>query len=598
MNDQLNRDCQLDMFSAIPAHWDDDPSAQLVVLRDAIVRQRDFPTAVTPAFMDAAFYAVQWLRRDHGQAAKVEALITIAAFNHLEGNEEIAVDAATRSIEAAVLGKHRSLEARARMVYATILKTMYQLSRSLDEFSRALELARSEGDVVTEAKIVNNFAGWYYFAGQHLDALAMYEQLALYYQDKSNRGGLLMALSNASLTALRIGDIGKATGLIERAKPLVNDPNSADQKLRFVQHAVTYCQLLVLANRDDEAAAVAKDALGIAVSPGCPKEAHILAEIAEAIVAFPADPNSIDRIIARSKQHSQTAAEIALDAAVRVYEHCGCLDKALSIQYERIAFQEVLKFSQVREMLGRRSAEETEGVAKVVQLETAIDRKVTELVSAAVSQSLRSGYDHAHIFRVSRLAQLFAIHQDWPVERADTLALAAKLIDLGMMVLPPELLLKPRQLFEAERRLALEHVRFGADLLDSARLAILAPCIPIVRYHHERWDGRGPSALAEYAIPVEARIVTLCDCFDALTHTRPWRPAFPVEVALQTILDGAGTHFDPVLAARFVDFVRQEVIASDDLETRLDGEAWENDFVRTQLRVEQLLRGQRRLFAA
>lgn len=593
---------ELDRLSAIvPRQWEADPAAQLQALRDEVVRQRNFPVAGTAAFMAAALKAIQSLPRAYAPATKVDALINIATFTHLEDEREAAARVIASAIEAAELGGHRSLEARARKVHATILKTLYQLGASLNEFAHALELARADGNVVEERMILNNFAGWYSAAGQNVDALEIYEQLAVCHQGDqggSMLGGLLMALSNGARSALDIGDVAKAMLLIERARPLIADPATADEKLRFVQHALTYCELLILAGRDEEAAVRADEAMSMASSPGCPGGARVLAAIAQGIAAFPADPHAIDRSVALAKSESKISTEVALDAAFRVYEHRGFLDKALAIQYERIGFQQTLKFSEVRQILGKRSAEEAEGVAKAAQLEGTIDRIVAELVSAAVCQTVRAGYDHARSFRVSRLAELFALSEGWSAQSAQALGLAAKLIDVGMMVVPADLLMKPRELLKAERQLVWEHARFGADLLHSARLEILEPCIPVVRLHHEWWDGSGPARLKESAIPCEARMVALCDCFDALTHTRPWRAALPNEIALRTIAEEAGSHFDPQLAVSFVGFVRRQAAASRDLDAHLATEAWENEFIRARLRVEDLLRSQRKPSAA
>jgi putative two-component system response regulator len=580
-------------FCFVPSKWDEDPTPQLQALRDEIHRQWEYPEAQTRAFMPAAYAAIQRLPHRQAPAIKAEALVLIAAFYHLQDQDELAADAAVHAIKSAVLGSHRSLEARARKVYATVLKTMYQLGASLREFTHALELAQLDGDATAEHKILNNFAGWYLTAGQFADALAMFEQLAFHYRNEKCGDGLFMALSNAALTALRMRELEKALALIESSMQYVDNPVSGIQKLRYVQHALTYCQLLVVADRHEEAAARAKEAVATAASPGCPKSAQILADLTEAVVVFPPNAQSIDRMIALAKAHSELATELTLDAAVLVYEHCGLLDKALEYQYERIRFQEKIKFSQLRKTYGRRSPEEGESVAKVAELQMAIDRRIAELVNAAVSQSVRSGYDHARIFRVSRLCELFAMSEGWSLQRAREFGLTGKLIDIGMMVVPADLLLKPRELLHAERRPVLEHARFGAELLQSAHLTILAPCIPVARFHHEKWNGEGPSGLIREAIPLEARMVALCDCFDALSHRRPWRDAFSTESALDLILDAAGTHFDPSLATRFVDFIRREVIAWGDLDPHLATEAWENDFVRTQLRAGRLVRGER-----
>jgi response regulator RpfG family c-di-GMP phosphodiesterase len=126
-------------------------------------------------------------------------------------------------------------------------------------------------------------------------------------------------------------------------------------------------------------------------------------------------------------------------------------------------------------------------LAKLARLGTAVDRKVSDLINTAVTQALRSGHDHARIFRVSRLAELFARSEGWQPEQVQSIGLAAKLIDIGMMVVPDELLRRPCDLTAGERQIIAEHARFGAEVLARAWLSLLEPCTAIVRCHHERW---------------------------------------------------------------------------------------------------------------
>jgi response regulator RpfG family c-di-GMP phosphodiesterase len=160
-----------------------------------------------------------------------------------------------------------------------------------------------------------------------------------------------------------------------------------------------------------------------------------------------------------------------------------------------------------------------------------------------------------------------------------------------MMVIPDDLLSRQRELFAAEREIVNGHADFSAEILLSARLAVLQACVPIVRYHHERWDGRGPCGLKGAEIPAGARLVSLCDAFDALCHRRPWRAALPIEQALLIIREGAGTQFDPELAVRFIDWVRRLRSQVPDLDAYLGTEALDNDYVRMRDRIERLVHG-------
>jgi HD-GYP domain-containing protein (c-di-GMP phosphodiesterase class II) len=96
--------------------------------------------------------------------------------------------------------------------------------------------------------------------------------------------------------------------------------------------------------------------------------------------------------------------------------------------------------------------------------------------------------------------------------------------------------------------------------------------------------------LAGESIPVEARIAALADTLDALTHARPWRAAKSLPAALRMISEQAGAQFDPALAERYVDFLRQEYWRHDEWEAHLAADAQDNAYIRTRERLVSLLR--------
>jgi HD-GYP domain-containing protein (c-di-GMP phosphodiesterase class II) len=136
------------------------------------------------------------------------------------------------------------------------------------------------------------------------------------------------------------------------------------------------------------------------------------------------------------------------------------------------------------------------------------------------------------------------------------LELGALLHDLGKVRVPDEILRKPGPLDPAERALVHRHPVWGAELLE--RVPGLEPVATIVRFHHERWDGSGyPDGLEYDRIPVASRIVAVCDAYQAMTSTRPYRAALPPAAAASELCAGAGTQFDPALVDCFVDILQE-----------------------------------------
>ena len=115
------------------------------------------------------------------------------------------------------------------------------------------------------------------------------------------------------------------------------------------------------------------------------------------------------------------------------------------------------------------------------------------------------------------------------------------------MAIPKEILNKPGKLDEREWEIIKTHTLEGQRMLDQIG-GFMSEVGAIVRSHHERWDGHGyPDNLAGEDIPVEARIISVCDTWSAMTTTRPYRAAMTVEDAAQELVDCAGTQFDPDL---------------------------------------------------
>lgn len=160
---------------------------------------------------------------------------------------------------------------------------------------------------------------------------------------------------------------------------------------------------------------------------------------------------------------------------------------------------------------------------------------------------------HDHIRRVQdravRLAQELGVEDSSEIE---AIKAAALLHDVGKLAIPEHILNKPGRLTESEYEIMKRHAPIGAEILSVIDFPY--PVVPIVRHHHENWDGSGyPDGLHGVAIPIGARILAVVDCFDALTSDRPYRPRMDDRDALQILADRRGTMYDPdVVDAFFV----------------------------------------------
>jgi HD-GYP domain-containing protein (c-di-GMP phosphodiesterase class II) len=157
----------------------------------------------------------------------------------------------------------------------------------------------------------------------------------------------------------------------------------------------------------------------------------------------------------------------------------------------------------------------------------------------------------AHAARVSANAEAVAVRLRWEARRLDALRLGAALHDVGKVNVRREVLAKPGRLDATELEEIRAHPVEGMWLL--AGVPALAPALPYVLFHHERWDGRGyPTRRAGAAIPLEGRILAVADAFDAMTSGRPYRPSLSAQDAADEIERCAGTQFDPEVATAFL----------------------------------------------
>jgi len=172
-------------------------------------------------------------------------------------------------------------------------------------------------------------------------------------------------------------------------------------------------------------------------------------------------------------------------------------------------------------------------------------------LAAAVDARDPATQDHSR--NVALLAVRLGMMAGVDGENLRLLELAAHMHDVGKIGVPDAILSKNGPLDAEEFRRVREHVVLGQRILSSTDLPEI---LPWVLHHHERWDGSGyPDGLAGDAIPLESRILLLCDAYDAMTSDRPYRSARSAEYALDEIASCAGSQFDPALAAIFPDVV-------------------------------------------
>ncbi len=177
---------------------------------------------------------------------------------------------------------------------------------------------------------------------------------------------------------------------------------------------------------------------------------------------------------------------------------------------------------------------------------------MASLIVLAWVVEARNPYTGGHLWRVSRYSQLLAQAAGVPSVEVARIAVGALVHDIGKIGMPDAILLKPDHLTSEEYEVMKTHPAIGVRMLAGHPLAHLVH--DIVQQHHERPDGKGyPRGLAGDDLPMSARIVGICDAFDAMTSRRPFRDGMPVPRALELMRKDAGTQFDGALLHLFGD---------------------------------------------
>lgn len=170
----------------------------------------------------------------------------------------------------------------------------------------------------------------------------------------------------------------------------------------------------------------------------------------------------------------------------------------------------------------------------------------------ALAGEFRDDNTHEHAQRVGRTAAALALESGFEAEQVVLLRRASPLHDIGKIGVSDTVLLKPGKLDPDEYAVMQTHAAIGAEILSGSGSRVLQLAEEIARTHHERWDGKGyPAGLAGQAIPPPGRIVAIADVFDALSHQRPYKEAWPLEAVVTEIRMLAGRHFDPDLVEAF-----------------------------------------------
>src|SRR5579884_114420 len=198
--------------------------------------------------------------------------------------------------------------------------------------------------------------------------------------------------------------------------------------------------------------------------------------------------------------------------------------------------------------LGRLEAEKERVEVEKRHVEQIASLNMRTIEALALAIEAKDHTTHTHLQRVRTYAVELAKELNLGDEQIEALRAAALLHDIGKLAVPEQIINKPGKLTPEEFEKMKVHPIVGAEILQ--RVQFPYPVVPIVRYHHEKWDGSGyPYGLRGEEIPIGARILAAVDCLDALASDRQYRRALPLEDAMRHVEREAGASFDPAVVA-------------------------------------------------
>jgi putative two-component system response regulator len=220
------------------------------------------------------------------------------------------------------------------------------------------------------------------------------------------------------------------------------------------------------------------------------------------------------------------------------------------LELDNRAYQQHLE-----DMVTERTAELKQAIEKLKL--TSLDT-ILRLARAAEYRDEETG---AHINRMSQYSTALAREMGLGDREVENILYAAPMHDVGKIGIPDRILLKTGSLNKDEWEVMKKHSVIGAEILRGSDAEFIQVAEIIALTHHEKWDGSGyPQGLKGSEIPLAGRIAAIADTFDALTSTRPYRKALPVEESLEIIKQSRGSHFDPDVVDAFL-AITDEILA-------------------------------------
>jgi putative nucleotidyltransferase with HDIG domain len=414
-------------------------------------------------------------------------------------------------------------------------------------YEQALEIAATKKESLLQAQAFNNLGAMYNILGEWKEAIWCYEKSIPLLRTMRSQRGLAETYNNIGMTYRDKNDLRTANRYFKKSLEMAR--STGDIRLTATINLNRAEASLILGELDE-------------ARERCEEAFEILNRIQDKLGI--AEALKLYGIIYREMQ-KYSLSLYHLNESIRINTEChNPLGVAESLREEGLLYQAKGDSREALSTLGRsfqafmdlKARKYLEDVDKKIYEVEEIYFKIAQSMGEAVES--KDTYTYGHSQRVASYAMELSEHLGLDEEQKKMILLAAFLHDLGKVKVPKRILSKPDRLTEEEFDEIKKHPGWGLDKLKN--IDFPWDVKPLIIHHHERYNGQGyPAGLTGEEIPFGARLIALCDFFDALTTDRPYRPALSIKQALSIMKKELGAILDPSLTPLFIRIIENKV---------------------------------------
>lgn len=583
---------------------------------DLLSRLRPLAATPSPEYVDEFRQALDYLANvaaEDAGAESIDCLLLVVQFFYLSNAAHPGLQAANTAVAHAREFGDSNLLRRTLSNAGVMLNETGNVPGATECLSEAITLAQSMANSDAESAAWNNLGlvlmGSAQYAGA-IECLTRAESLARIGDFQSI--GRAHSLANLAQCAVSARDLKVGIRAAREAIEILGEPQDANVAFVRVVAEAAYARLLLEIGETSHAREHCEVARHFTADFPTPR-AEYTSTITSGLIDVHAGHADLGMTrlkgaLEHARRSIRSEVRDALSVCVAGYEAAGQPDMALLYLHELLKLNQEAKSAQVL-MHHTEHLKQIESPTGLNDADIAIANhrgklrtqlgsrelvrnRMLLLEQQSVAAELHDDTTGEHCYRVGRLASILGKEIGLEDDVCFLIDLAARLHDIGKLVVPDAILLKPGRLTPGEREIMETHTTAGADILAKSNVPQMHIAEEIARHHHERWDGSGyPMKLAGTAIPIAARVTALADVFDALTHKRPYKEAWKVSEALTEIQSLREKQFDPELTDVFLKLVPKLQREHGDLDEFLAVEAKHSPFIKARKQIAEALKG-------